>query len=86
MDELNLFDLRMYQMKTYVMYRKIVLVLGLISLNFVAFSQTKWIWHKSHSGSKSSFNTSLYNNLFDIGESNFGMAPRMDVCMARLYT
>lgn len=46
------------------------LLLALLSLPAIA--QTKLISHKSHSGSMATFNTAFENNLFDIGESNFG--------------
>ncbi len=47
----------------------------LILLSLPAMAQTKLISHKSHSGSTSTFKTALENNLFDIGESNFGEPP-----------
>jgi len=40
-----------------------------------AFSQTRLISHKSHSGSSATFKTALENSLFDIAESNFGIPP-----------
>ncbi|KOS06960.1 hypothetical protein AM493_13655 [Flavobacterium akiainvivens] len=39
-------------------------------------AQTKLISHKSHSGSMATFNTAFENNLFDIGESNFGLPDK----------
>ncbi len=53
---------------------------------FVAFqlvAQTKLIAHKSHSGSKANFKAALENNLFDIGESNYGN-PRQSINLKRL--
>ncbi|MES2485174.1 MAG: hypothetical protein V4581_04395 [Bacteroidota bacterium] len=41
-------------------------------LSVSAFSQTRLISHKSHSGSMATFNTALENSLFDIAASNFG--------------
>ncbi len=38
-----------------------------------AFSQTKKIWHKSHSGSNTTFHRSLQHNLFGIEYSDFGL-------------
>ena len=38
----------------------------------IIFSQTKLISHKSHSGSNENFRVSVEENLFDIGDSNFG--------------
>jgi hypothetical protein len=60
----------------------LTLVCCLLSLNL--FSQTKLIAHKSHSGSMETFKTSLKNNLFDMGEHNFGEAPRIRVKKAKL--
>jgi len=39
------------------------------------FAQTKLISHKSHSGNTSNFAIALESNLFDIKDSNFGVAP-----------
>lgn len=46
-----------------------------IVFNVNSIAQTKLIHHKSHSGSLISFKMAYKKNLFDIGESNFGMAP-----------
>lgn len=58
-----------------------------VVINFIAifaFSQTKLIHHKSHSGSAENFTLSIENNLFDIEESNFGQAPQMIIKTAAL--
>lgn len=47
----------------------------MIFINF-SFSQTKLISYKSHSGSSKNFEKALKKNLFNINESNFGMAPQ----------
>jgi hypothetical protein len=46
-----------------------------------AIAQTKLIAHKSHSGSMATFTTAFNNNLFDMGESNFG-----EPALERRYT
>jgi hypothetical protein len=51
------------------------LLIALVALPAIA--QTKLISHKSHSGSRATFGTALENNLFDIGDSNFGN-PRQE--------
>ncbi len=51
-----------------------------------SFGQTKMISHKSHSGSKNTFSLSLKKSLFNIGESNFGMAPERFVRNSNLDT
>jgi len=38
------------------------------------FGQTKLISHRSHSGSNANFRPAIENDLFDIGNSNFGLA------------
>lgn len=65
--------------------KKVFLLIS-ITIAGSVLAQTKWISHKSHSGNHTTFLNALHNNLFDIGESNFGMAPRMRVCMAKLDT
>jgi len=37
------------------------------------FGQTKLISHRSHSGTDADFRTAVEGNLFDIGNSNFGL-------------
>ena len=53
---------------------------------FNSFGQTKLISHKSHSGSNTTFSNSMKKNLFNIGESNFGMAPERFVRNSNLDT
>jgi hypothetical protein len=61
------------------------LFIGLLSLlSSSLLAQTKEIAFKSHSGSNENFNIALENNLFDIGNSNFGHAPQRDVKTAQL--
>jgi len=48
--------------------------LALMFLSLACFSQTKLISHRSHSGSNTNFRTAIENNLFDIGNSNFGLS------------
>lgn len=62
----------------------ILLVLGAILNTSFYFAQTKLIFHKSHSGSVKSFKMAYEKNLFDIGTSNFGMAPTTIVKNAEL--
>ncbi len=50
----------------------------------IAFSQTKLIAHKSHSGSSQNFKKSLQYDLFDIQDSNFGMVPSRYIQNANL--
>ncbi len=52
----------------------------LILLFFTVFanSQTKLISHKSHSGSDQTFAIAVENDLFDIGDSNFGYVIRTE--------
>ena len=52
----------------------------------MAWSQTKLIAHKSHSGSAKSFKYSLQSKAFSKGESNFGQAPQRMVRNSRLDT
>ncbi len=49
-----------------------------------ATAQTKKIAFKGHSGSMDNFSTALEDNLFDMDNSNFGMAPQRDIITARL--
>lgn len=41
--------------------------------SFVGFAQTKLISFRSHSGSNAHFRTAVEKDLFDIGNSNFGI-------------
>jgi hypothetical protein len=62
--------------------------LVIVSLFLVAgttvFSQTKRIAFKSHSGSNTNFRIALANNLFDMGGSDFGVAPQRTIKTAQL--
>jgi hypothetical protein len=51
-----------------------------------AWSQTKLIAHKSHSGSAKNFKFAWHSSTFDKGESNFGQAPQHFVRNSRLDT
>lgn len=51
-----------------------------------AWSQTKLIAHKSHSGSAKTFKFTWHSKAFDKGESNFGIAPQRMVRNSRLDT
>jgi hypothetical protein len=62
--------------------KKFTILLALLSLP--AMAQTKLISHKSHSGSTATFTTAFNNNLFDMGESDFGAAPYRQVKTAQL--
>jgi hypothetical protein len=50
----------------------------------IAAAQTKKIAFKSHSGSMENFSTALEKDLFDMDNSNFGMAPQRDIISAQL--
>lgn len=52
----------------------------------LSVAQTKLISHKSHSGTKAEFKKALSGNLFNIGNSNFGMAPERFVRNSKLDT
>ncbi|MFP3595837.1 hypothetical protein [Chryseobacterium sp. SIMBA_029] len=56
----------------------------LITLGVSAFSQTKLIAFKSHSGSSMHFNTAVSENLFDANFSNLGIVPKRMVTDAKL--
>lgn len=64
------------------MNKLFLFILSFITLGAVA--QTKKIAFKSHSGSNTNFSIALENELFDIGNSNFGHAPQRDVKTAQL--
>lgn len=61
---------------------KIILILTIFAFGSAVFSQTKIIAHKSHSGSKQTFSKLLKEN--DLGSSNFGVAPEVDIKKAQL--
>lgn len=56
----------------------------LITLGISAFSQTKLIAFKSHSGTSIHFNTAVSENLFDANFSNLGIVPKRMVTDAKL--
>lgn len=49
-------------------------------------AQTKMIAHKSHSGNTAYFLNSVSENLFDINDANFGVAPERRVINSKLDT
>ena len=55
---------------------RIIFSLALSLLSLAGFSQTKLISHRSHSGSDTHFRAAIENNLFDTGNSNFGLSIR----------
>ncbi|MFN5147417.1 MAG: hypothetical protein ACK46O_08115 [Flavobacteriia bacterium] len=65
---------------------KISFLFLFMATNLVSVAQTKLISHKSHSGSHSNFNRALKENLFNIGNSNFGNAPEIFVRNSKLDT
>lgn len=72
--------------QTTIMKTTFTSVILLVLLSNFSFSQTKLISHKSHSGSSKNFHKALSKNLFNIGESNFGMAPQRHVRNSKLDT
>jgi hypothetical protein len=69
-----------------IFMKRIFLFIFLSCNTLTAYSQTKLISHKSHSGSSANFKKALKENLFTIGESNFGMAPQRHVRNSKLDT
>ncbi len=74
------FMAKLQQMKHYFLF------FCLYFFGTMAWSQTKLIAHKSHSGSAKSFKYSLHSKAFNKGESNFGQAPQRMVRNSRLDT
>lgn len=66
--------------------KQLFLFVCLCFFGLTAWSQTKLIAHKSHSGSAKSFKYSLHSKAFSKGESNFGQAPQRLVRNSRLDT
>jgi hypothetical protein len=68
--------------------KQLFLATALAMIAYVNHSnaQTKFISYKSHSGNKTNLTSVLANNLFTIGESNFGMAPQRMVRNSKLDT
>lgn len=54
--------------------------------SMISLSQTKLIYHKSHSGTNENFRIALEENLIDIGDSNLGDVPYREVKNAQLDT
>lgn len=52
---------------------KVLITLITCLYSFVGFAQTKLISYRSHSGSNAHFRTAVEKDLFDIGNSNFGI-------------
>lgn len=63
---------------------RLVIVSLFLLAGTTAFSQTKRIAFKSHSGSNTNFRIALANNLFDMGGSDFGVAPQRTIKTAQL--
>jgi hypothetical protein len=57
-----------------IQMRNVLLFFGCF-FSVVCFSQTKLISHKSHSGNDTAFKVAIEENLFDIDNSNLGVAP-----------
>jgi hypothetical protein len=51
---------------------------------FQLTAQTKLIAYKSHSGNAANFKAALEDNLFDIGESNYGLGPSKKINLKKL--
>ena len=66
------------------MFRKVLLILSFLLPAAAAMCQTKKIAWKSHSGSEAGFRLALEENSFDLGNSNFGVAPTREVKTAQL--
>ena len=64
----------------------ILSILAIFTFSNLGLAQTKFISYKSHSGNKRHLNAALSNNLFTMGESNFGMAPQRMVRNSKLDT
>jgi hypothetical protein len=58
----------------------------LVAFATIGNAQTKLISHKSHSGSNATFALAVENELFDIAESDFGVAPEKTVRNSSLDT
>ena len=55
-----------------------------IFASVAVLSQTKLISFKSHSGNSDHFKSSVYNDVFNVNESNFGVAPTEIIKNAKL--
>lgn len=52
---------------------------AILLLSFSGIGQTKLIYHKSHSGSNSTFSMALEREVFGLDRADFGMAPERTV-------
>ena len=87
MPSLDFGAFRLYiSIKKRPMKLKTIITASLLLASTLAFGQTKLIYFKSHSGNMKHFKTALISDLFDTGNSNFGMAPQREVKFARLDT
>jgi hypothetical protein len=68
-----------------MMTKKILLLaFAVCTIAANSYSQTKKIAYKSHSGSAENYGSALNGNLFDMDNSNFGMAPTREIIDAKL--
>ena len=67
-----------------IMNLQVLLIIACSIVTGEIFSQTKFIAHKSHSGSAETFNISLDEEIFSNPGSNFGMAPERMIRTASL--
>jgi hypothetical protein len=66
------------------MNKKLSLFLLFCVSTLMAFSQTKKIAFKSHSGNAENFQIALENNLFDMDASNFGLPSKNEIYTSTL--
>ncbi|MBP6432789.1 MAG: hypothetical protein KA319_13575 [Ferruginibacter sp.] len=66
------------------MSKVIIAILSCATILLNANGQTKKIAFKSHSGNMANFETTFSNNLFDMENSNFGVAPVREIIDAQL--
>ncbi|MBL0144470.1 MAG: hypothetical protein IPP48_00535 [Chitinophagaceae bacterium] len=64
--------------------KTLVLTMVFFAIVFATYGQTKKISYKSHSGSAANYSTALAENLFDMDNSNFGVAPTKEIVEAQL--
>lgn len=64
--------------------QKVLFFLSFISLSMQA--QTKMIAYKSHSGNTADFLNSVFKDIFDVNDANFGVAPERFVFNSKLDT
>lgn len=58
---------------------KIVIYIAACLFSITGYAQTKLIAFRSHSGNNANFRTAVEKDLFDIGNSNFGLVEREKV-------